>query len=349
MVKVLMLGSESQGVRGLSCFLEYRGIKVLVDPGVALGFTRWGLHPHPIQAVAGDEVRKNIGTLWQNTDYVILTHMHGDHVPLYNANPFQLSLYQLKDNSRVRIIAPESKVLSKVGRLRLDKIKEVYGVRVITLSEREFEIGPIRFYGPYPHGMSSRTNVYVTLLDLGEKVMHLSDTGLVTSEVIKLALKLMPDIVITDGPPIYRFSHDRELVNEILRKASENLHKLVKVAHTIIVDHHINRCDEGYEWIRKESELNEVDASIMTAAEYMNSNPLLLEAWRRTLYHHYPINNLWFKKSYNMILEKYRSIYHLLIKEANKKKVTSEVTFAKMLKIFRDNYFPSDTQSNKLA
>ena len=331
MVKVLMLGSESLGVRGLSCFLEYRGIKVLIDPGVALGFTRWGLHPHPIQAVAGDEVRKKIKRLWKNTDYVILTHMHGDHVPLYNANPFQLSLYQLNSNSSVKIISPDLMMLRGVGKIRLEKIRDVYGINVVTLGNGGFEIGPIRIYGAYPHGMSVGTKTYVALMDLGEKVMHLSDTELLSKRVIDLARSLRPDIIITDGPPIYRFLHDRELVNDVLSKASENLRGLAEVAHTIIVDHHINRCDEGYKWVREEADRKKYTI-ITTTAEYMGESPLLLEAWRRTLYEHYPVSNKWFDKSYASMLENYRPLYHELVKEANRWRLTSEASFSKLLK-----------------
>jgi predicted metallo-beta-lactamase superfamily hydrolase len=331
MPKILMLGTESLGVRGLSCFVEHKGIRVLIDPGVALGFTRWGFHPHPIQAVAGDIVRDKIKKLWKEADYVILSHMHGDHVPLYDANPFQLSLYSLEDNGKLTILAPNPETLSGRSRRRLEKIVEVYGNRVKFFNGEHLEIGPIKVYGPFFHGMSSKTRVYATFIDLGMKVLHLSDTELLCNKVIELAETLRPDVIITDGPPIYRFLGRGDVVNLMLRSASKNLMRLSKVAHYVIVDHHINRCDEGYKWI-KDIAGTQRETVITTAAEYMGFKPLLLEAWRRTLYNYFPVSKDWFMNEYKILLERYRPVYYKIAKEINSYKgLVSEDVLEKLL------------------
>jgi predicted metallo-beta-lactamase superfamily hydrolase len=328
--KVEMIGSESLGVRGLSCFLEHRGIKVLIDPGVALGFTRWGFHPHPIQAVAGDKVRNRIKEIWRSVDYVVLSHMHGDHVPLYNANPFQLDLHHLDYNDKLRIIAPDPSRLKGRGRIRLEKIIEVYCDSVITFKYGGFGVGPINIYGPFSHGISSNTLTFASLIDIGEKVIHLSDTELLCDKLIDLTVKLKPDIIITDGPPVYRFLHNPTRIEALLRKASTNVARLTKVAHTIIIDHHINRCDEGYQWITTISRKHR-DVKIVTAAEYMKKTPLFLESWRRTLYKYYPVNNLWFNDEYSVKLEEYRPIYHRIADVMNDHKTPSEKTLVEVL------------------
>jgi predicted metallo-beta-lactamase superfamily hydrolase len=326
-----MLGSESLGVRGLSCFAEYRGSRVLVDPGVALGFTRRRLHPHPIQAVAGDEVREKIKSLWKKAGYIVLTHMHGDHVPLYNANPFQLSLYSLEYNDDAVIIAPDPSFLVARERIRLARIIEVYGANVVTFRGRGLEIGPVRVYGPYCHGLT-QTKVFAVLLELGERIMHLSDTELLCDDAIDLAVKLRPDIVITDGPPIYKFLHDRRFVSNLLRKAEKNIFKLSETAHIIIIDHHINRCDEGYQWIKNVS-MKVKDTIVVTASEFMGLKPLLLEAWRGTLYKYYPVSNDWFKEDYMGIMERYRRIYHRIVSSLSVMEEVSEDNFAKIIEV----------------
>ena len=63
-MNLYLIGSESLGVRGLSCFIELNKRSVLIDPGVALGFTRFGLHPHPLQA-AFSEISKS------STDFIL--------------------------------------------------------------------------------------------------------------------------------------------------------------------------------------------------------------------------------------------------------------------------------------
>jgi len=59
-MKIEILGTESLGVRGLSCLIHISSRRVLIDPGLAQGFTRYGLHPHPIQAIIGEKIKKRI-------------------------------------------------------------------------------------------------------------------------------------------------------------------------------------------------------------------------------------------------------------------------------------------------
>ncbi|MFP3976176.1 MAG: hypothetical protein ACLFVK_08145 [Dehalococcoidia bacterium] len=47
-MQVEILGAESLGVRGLCCVVRTKDRKVVIDPGVALGFSRQGLMPPPV-------------------------------------------------------------------------------------------------------------------------------------------------------------------------------------------------------------------------------------------------------------------------------------------------------------
>ena len=47
-----ILGAESLGVRGLSCVVGVNDRKIVIDPGLALGYRRHGLLPHPAQGNA---------------------------------------------------------------------------------------------------------------------------------------------------------------------------------------------------------------------------------------------------------------------------------------------------------
>ena len=44
---IRILGAESLGVRGLSCVVKVEERKIVIDPGLALGYYRYGLLPHP--------------------------------------------------------------------------------------------------------------------------------------------------------------------------------------------------------------------------------------------------------------------------------------------------------------
>ena len=328
MAKIHILGAESLGVRGLSCCVENDDHKILIDPGVALGYTRWGLHPHPLQAVVGYIVCSKIARFWRDADYVVFTHMHGDHIPLYNANPFQLDLYMLDHHGEKKIIAPSPHILSTKEKIRLEKIREIYREKLIMIGWRAAEIGPVKVYGPYPHGLS-RSGVYAVYIDSDLPVLHLSDTGLLVEDVIRLVRDLRPDIVVTDGPPIYRYMHNKVMANDLLVKARQNLERMIGYADKVIVDHHINRCDEGYQWINS---VRREYSCIMTGAEYMGEKPLMLESWRRTLYRLLPEDNYWFRENYRETIEKYRVILRELITRIrNDTKQSNEASFSLLL------------------
>jgi hypothetical protein len=57
---VKILGAESLGVRGLCCSIELSSGKIVIDPGIALGWSRHGLLPHPFQIAIGAGIRKRI-------------------------------------------------------------------------------------------------------------------------------------------------------------------------------------------------------------------------------------------------------------------------------------------------
>jgi len=91
-----LIGCESLGVRGLSCFIKLGSWSVLIDPSIALGYTRYGLHPHSLQAAFSEITKVLLTSFWHRATDLVVTRFHGDHIPQYNANPFQLSLNLVK-------------------------------------------------------------------------------------------------------------------------------------------------------------------------------------------------------------------------------------------------------------
>ena len=69
-----ILGTESLGVRGHCCVVEAENRKILIDPGVALGYRRHGLLPHPVQAAVGGRVRRRILAELEDTTDVVMSH-----------------------------------------------------------------------------------------------------------------------------------------------------------------------------------------------------------------------------------------------------------------------------------
>ncbi len=296
--RLKVLGAETLGVRGLACLISVGGREVLVDPGVALGFSRRGLHPHPIQAAFSEAVKGAIRKAWGVVSDVIVTHLHGDHVPLRDANPFQLSLHSLE-------AVPEGTPptlwvgFSGLGRREWRRFKDLLnGFRwrdVVDGVVRGGE-GFIELAGPYRHGLQGGVNVFIARVGWpGECVVHLSDTELLVEDVLSKVREWRPRAVITDGPPIYRLCGPvREAA---LRKAGEVLSRLSGLTDIVIVDHHVARSVEGLKWV--DGEIRAIGSRVMLAADHEGLPRLPLEAWRAALYDAFPEPNDWF------ILRKY--------------------------------------------
>ena len=96
-MQIEILGTESLGVRSLCCTVMTKERKVVIDPGVALGFRRHGLLPHPVQGAALGRTRRLIEKALEGATDVVISHYHGDHHPLVDANPCQLSVERVAE------------------------------------------------------------------------------------------------------------------------------------------------------------------------------------------------------------------------------------------------------------
>jgi predicted metallo-beta-lactamase superfamily hydrolase len=90
-----IIGAESLGVRSLYCLVTLLDWRNVINPSVALGYVRYGLPPHPVQIAAGWPIRERILRALGDATDVVFSHFHGDHVPLVNANPYQLPVRSL--------------------------------------------------------------------------------------------------------------------------------------------------------------------------------------------------------------------------------------------------------------
>ena len=103
-MNIEILGAESLGVRSLCCFVKTKDRKILIDPGIALGYIRYKLFPHPFQIAVDERIQKRIINAWGEATDIVISHFHGDHVPLDDANPYQLDIDELIGlNQNVRI------------------------------------------------------------------------------------------------------------------------------------------------------------------------------------------------------------------------------------------------------
>ena len=63
----------------MATFVETDDVKILIDPGVALGASRYNLSPHPLEYRKQIEQWSLIERKAKEADVLILTHYHYDH------------------------------------------------------------------------------------------------------------------------------------------------------------------------------------------------------------------------------------------------------------------------------
>jgi len=287
-----IIGAESLGVRGLCCLVTTGNRRILIDPGVALGYRRRGLLPHPLQIGVGRGVRTRIiHALGVATD-VVFSHFHGDHVPLADANPYQLSLRDILHRAgSQRCWSKSGDGLSEGKRQCRADLLARFGDSVP--AAEGFRDGILTFSGAVPHGApkSSLGTVMMTRIETGVHVfVHASDIQLLDDTTTDAIIDWGPTTVLAAGPPLYlgRLSPGET------DRAWKNAVRLVEAVGIVILDHHLMRDAQGVVWLNRLSDLT--GKRVYCAADFMGRPRRLLEAHRQQLYEEYPVPVGWHER-----------------------------------------------------
>lgn len=288
-MRIEIIGTESLGVRGLCCKVETRKRKILIDPGIALGYNRYGLLPHPFQVAVGTVVRERIISALTSATDVVISHYHGDHIPLVDANPYQLKAAKIPTlRQDIRIWAKGLTGLSQSMKARAQALSAVLN-RNLQNAEGKNDRA-MAFSESVSHGQANNRfgQVIMTkITDAGQTFVHASDIQLIEREAVLQIMGWHPDIVLASGPPLYlpRLSKDSRKI------AWQNAVSLSRGVDTLILDHHMARSEEGIAWLERLS--RQTDKKVICAADFMKRPRLLLEAWRKRLYKDMPVPKNW--------------------------------------------------------
>jgi predicted metallo-beta-lactamase superfamily hydrolase len=288
-MQIEIVGTESLGVRGLCCVVTSKSRKVVIDPGVALGFRRHGLLPHPVQVAASERTRGLIAEALEDVTDVVISHYHGDHIPLVDANPYQLSLKQVVNLcQRPRFWAKGTKDISYNQAHRAKALAESLG-RILPVAEGTSE-GWLTFSPPVPHGEPGGRSGSVMMTRLeedGEVFVHASDIQMLNDQAIKQIIAWQPNVVLASGPPIYLPSLTLAEQEDALQRTL----RLAKRVDTLILDHHLMRSKKGEKWLNHASALT--GRKVVCVADFMGLRRNLLEAERVLWYKRLPVPEGW--------------------------------------------------------
>lgn len=287
-VELAVLATESLGVRGLCCLVRAGNRCILIDPGVALGYFRNGLLPHPCQVAIGDAVRDRIISAFSEATGIVISHYHGDHIPLADANPYQLPLDRVPplEGAGLWCKGP-SGISSRSLKRREDLIRHM---DLDPVNAEQIEGADLCFSGPVPHGPPQSRLGTVMMTCIREEdysFVHASDIQLLNREAVDRIIEWKPDIVIASGPPLYL----QQISKRERAFAWKNAVELAGSAGTLILDHHLLRSYEGFRWLERLSA--ETGGNVISAADLMGMKTNILEAGREELYDEIPVPEGW--------------------------------------------------------
>ena len=290
-MQIEILGTESLGVRGLSCVVTTEDRKIVIDPGIALGYSRYGLLPHPLQVAVGETVRKKILKELEDATDVVFSHLHGDHVPLVDANPYQMPAEKVAAVCHERAHRFWVKGTRGLSQHMLQRLESLRVALDNDLANAEGQTdGLMSFSLPVPHGQRGERFGMVMMtrvVDGAEVFVHASDIQLLDDEAVSCIIAWQPTVVLASGPPLYLPSLSKRQRKTALRNAVRLAHKV----DTLILDHHLLRSEGGRRWLDKIAATT--GNQVVCAADFMGQRRTMLEAWRQRLYAEMPVPKGW--------------------------------------------------------
>jgi len=295
LIRLTPIGFESLGVRSMCTFVETADVKILIDPGAALG-PRFRLLPHPREYQALKDSRRSIRKYARMADFLTVSHYHHDHfTPSFTdttwlASNLQEAEHIYRDST---ILAKDARSSTNVSQRRRGWIFQSFcrkiNAKIIAADSKSFRYGgtTVRFSAPLPHGEDSGElgSVLATVVESGsEKFIHASDVqGPMSNSALQFILSERPSAIIIGGPPTYLSGV--KVSESSIRRAMDNLTEAARNVPLVMADHHMLRDPDSIRQLSAVSAtVKPLGHSIMTAADYVGRQPQLLEANRTTLY-----------------------------------------------------------------
>ncbi len=282
------LAAESFGVRSSAFFIETADVKILIDPGVSLAASRFGLAPHSLEVRAMNERWRLIKDYAARADILVITHYHFDHF-----DPTEPMLF----NNKVLLIKHPSETINASQRDRSRELIRNYRTlprRVEFADDRAFVFGStcIRFSPAVPHGPDSTVGwvVEASVREGPSCFLYSSDVvGACRDEHLRFILLEEPDTLYLDGPLTSLLG--RGFSPGELRRSICNINTLLEMPklQTLIIDHHLLRDERGKDELREVYARAEVlGKNVVTMAGFLGEEEVLLEARRDRLFEQHP-------------------------------------------------------------
>jgi len=311
-IRVTPLASESLGVRSMCTLVETPDVTVILDAGVSLCPYRFSLPPHPIEFQTIASLRKKIAEAADKATVTMISHYHFDHhTPSFedwvvNWTEEGKTACQIYQDKIVLAKNPKEKI-NDSQRQRAGVFQNTSGryAKVLESADgKTFKYGDttLRFSEAVAHGSEDYVLgwVIMAVIEYGEeRFMFAPDIqGPMSMSTLELILASKPNIIMIGGPPLYLGDVRVEMAQ--LEQGLWNLEQIVEEVPLVILEHHALR-DEA--WRPKMDAVFQkaclLGHRILTAAEFVGKENLLLESKRKQLYLDQPPSaefKIWMKR-----------------------------------------------------
>ncbi|MFQ6123887.1 MAG: hypothetical protein ACE5R6_04670 [Candidatus Heimdallarchaeota archaeon] len=291
---------ESLGTRSLVTRVDTPDIKILLDPGIALGI-RFGHLPHPIEYEITQKITKKLCfEIASEIDVVFISHYHKDHYisssSNYTFHYHSLELAEALYTDKI-IYAKHPRVDINYSQKKrgffFEKMVSNIAKQLIWCDGLQFAINDtiIEFSPAVWHGTENTPLGFVIqccIIHDDKRFVFGSDYQCLNQSAIRWTLAKRPDLLLVGGPPIYL--KDYKIREDALDLAKKNLIELTQQIPRVLVDHHLLRSIEWKDWLKEISTVIEQDRRHVCecVADYKGVPPKLLEAQRKQLYEQDP-------------------------------------------------------------
>jgi hypothetical protein len=282
--------------------VETPDVRLLLDAGISLCPSRFGLPPHPVEFQTIARLRKRIAEAADKVEIVTISHYHFDHhTPSYedwlvNWTEKNETARQIYQDKRVLLKNPRE-TINPSQRHRAWIFQKTGGKHAKTLAPADgkaFTFGAstvLRFSEPVTHGSENAALGWVIMAEVRyetESFMFAPDVqGPMSIRALGLIKSAKPDVVMVGGPPFYLggFKVDEASLLQGLR----NLASLAETVSLVILEHHALRDAAWQDRIRQVYEAaSKAGNTVKTAAEYAELENVFLESRRKQLYEEMP-------------------------------------------------------------
>ena len=287
-MKIIPLAFDSFGARSMATFIEAK-TPIIIDPGVALGPSRYGLPPHPLEYQREAELWEKIKDYVAKAEVVVITHYHYDH-----HNPNEVEIFRGK---KLLIKHPKDHInfsQKKRAAYFLDQLKGVTDdIDYADGKSYEFDGIEVIISKPVFHGTNDKLGyvIEVCIDDGKQRFLFSSDVeGPAIQHQLDFMLECNAETVFIDGPMTYMLGYRYSAKS--FNASIKNLISLIEKTNikVLVLDHHLTR---DLKWREKLKDVfnaaSTAGVKVHSAAEYAGIKEELLEALRKELYKQYPV------------------------------------------------------------